>query len=379
VKIIKRHAEIAGAGIAGLTAAASLAQAGWSVRIHERGSELREIGAGIFMWENALRVLEAIGAYDDAIGDGERNQYWEIRDEHSRLLQSGWMMEGARLYTVLRSKLHKALANAAISAGVEVVTNSRVAGATAEGELVLESGQRFKADLIVGADGVNSAVRNSMGLTKKFTDLGDGCGRYLIPRRLDDDLSGKSLEYWDGGRRVGIVPADKDFIYVYACCPASDTAGRVSPADHTTWSKSFPELRSYIERITDNGRWAGFADVTCTSWSRGRVAIIGDAAHAMSPNLGQGAAVSMQSGYLLAKELGRSNNVQAALAAWETKFRPIAEATQRFSRLYGRVGTRWPRPLLPLRSVLIKGIGKSSALQRKVNVAAHCDVTAPNF
>ena len=105
----KRHAEIAGAGIAGLTAATTLAQAGWSVRVHERGEQLREIGAGIFMWENALRVLEAIGAYDEAIDGGERNQYWEIRDERQRLLQSGWMMQGTRLFTILRSQLHKAL------------------------------------------------------------------------------------------------------------------------------------------------------------------------------------------------------------------------------------------------------------------------------
>lgn len=370
----QRHAEIAGAGIAGLTTATALARQGWSVRVHERGEELREIGAGIFLWENALRVLEAIGACDDALDGGEPNRYWEFRDERERLLQSGWMMRGARLYTVLRTQLHKALVNAASREGVEFVTGSRVTGATPEGMLLLDSGEQLQADLVVGADGVSSAVRDSVGLTKKFLDLKDGCGRYLIPRRADDPV-GRSLEYWSGGRRVGVVPASPDEIYIYLCCPASDTAGCISPADHETWIRAFPSLRTYIERVTDNGRWAPFGDVTLHSWSKGRIAIVGDAAHAMSPNLGQGAAVAMQSGYVLAEELSRTPDVAAALASWERRHRPIADATQRFSRLYGRIGTRWPRPLLDLRSLFVWSIGRSDRLQRRINVAAHSDVT----
>ncbi|ACP21596.1 putative monooxygenase (plasmid) [Sinorhizobium fredii NGR234] len=369
-----RHAEIAGAGIAGLTTAAALAQKGWSVRVHERGEELREIGAGIFMWENALRVLEAIGAYDEAIDGGERNQYWEIRDERERLLQSGWMMQGTRLYTILRSQLHKALANAATRAGVEIVVNSRVSGATEDGQLLLENGQKLKADLIVGADGVNSAVRNSLGLAKRVVDLQDGCGRYLIPR-IPEDAAGRSLEYWNGGRRVGVVPASRDTVYLYVCCPASDHVGRLSPPDRKSWTKSFPALASYIDRLTDNGRWASFSDVTCHSWRKGNVAILGDAAHAMSPNLGQGAGVSMQTGFVLADELSRTPEIRAALASWEARQRPVVDATQKFSRLYGRVGTRWPRPLLDLRSAFVWGVGKSTRIQRRVNVAAHSDVT----
>lgn len=370
----KRHAEIAGAGIAGLTVAAALAQAGWSVRVHERGDQLREIGAGIFMWENALRVLEAIGAYDEAIDGGERNQYWEIRDERERLLQSGWMMRGTRLYTILRSQLHKALANTAARSGVEIVVNSRVSGATEDGTLLLESGERLKADLIVGADGVGSAVRNSLGLTRRVVDLQDGCGRYLIPR-IPQDAEGRSLEYWNGGRRVGVVPASKDTVYLYICCPADDVSGKLSPPDKASWKASFPALSSYIDRLTDNGRWASFSDVTCHAWHKGRVAIIGDAAHAMSPNLGQGAGVSMQTGFVLADQLSKSADVQAGLRQWEARQRPVVDATQKFSRLYGRVGTRWPRPLLDLRSALVWSVGKSARLQRRINVAAHSDVT----
>lgn len=372
------QAEIAGAGIAGLAAAAALARAGWTVRVHERGDELREIGAGIFMWENALRVLEAIDAYDEAIEGGERNQYWEIRDERERLLQSGWMMQGTRLFTILRSQLHKALANAAWRAGATIATGSRVTGATPQGHLLLADGTEIAADLIVGADGVNSAVRNSVGLTKSVVDLEDGCGRYLIERR-PEDAAGRSLEYWNGGRRVGVVPVSADKVYLYVCCPASDEPGRISPAEKGTWIQSFPALRPYLERLTDNGRWASFSDVTCTGWYHGSVCIIGDAAHAMSPNLGQGAGVAMQSGFVLAEELKRHSTVAAALQAWQRRHRPVVDATQKFSRLYGRMGTRWPHALLDIRSAIVWGIGKSSRLQRHINVAAHSDVTASHM
>jgi 2-polyprenyl-6-methoxyphenol hydroxylase-like FAD-dependent oxidoreductase len=367
----QRHAEIAGAGIAGLTAATALAERGWSVRVHERARELREIGAGIFLWENGLQALEAIGAYDEATERGERNEYWEFRDERLRLLQSGWMMSGARLYTVLRTDLHRGLVNAAKRAGVEIRTSSRVAGASASGELFTEDDEVFPADLVVGADGVYSRVRDSLQLAVSVTDLRDGCGRHLIERRADDPVR-RTLEYWKGARRIGIVPVSPEQVYVYLCCPSDDLEGRRRPLNRAAWTESFPHLADVIERIpADVGRWAAFSDVAVHSWSNGRVAIIGDAAHAMSPNLGQGACVSMTNGLALAEALERHATVEEALQAWEASERPVVDATQRYSRWYGRAGTRWPKPLLDVRSALVWGVGRSPGLERKINVAAH--------
>ena len=79
-----RHAEIAGAGIGGLALAAALAQRGWSVRVHERNPELRAIGAGIYIWENGLRVLQAIGAYEEAVRGCHQGWMRETRDDNNR-------------------------------------------------------------------------------------------------------------------------------------------------------------------------------------------------------------------------------------------------------------------------------------------------------
>src|SRR6185437_12482271 len=144
---MKRHAEIAGAGFAGLTAACALAQRGWSVRVHERGERLRTTGAGIYIYENGLRVLTAVGAYDAAVKGAPFAHTREVRDDKNRVI-SVHRWGGARVYSIVRQTVINSLAAVARQAGVEIVLNSAVAGATADGELLLEDGRRLKADLI---------------------------------------------------------------------------------------------------------------------------------------------------------------------------------------------------------------------------------------
>ena len=136
----RRRAEIAGAGIAGLAAAAALAGRGWQVRVHERDAELRELGAGISLRENGIKALEALGAFEEATRAGEQILSWELRDERLRTLSRGTMNEATRFWTVPRRHLHQALSNAAERAGAEIVTGSSVAGATPAGELLLAGG-----------------------------------------------------------------------------------------------------------------------------------------------------------------------------------------------------------------------------------------------
>ncbi len=91
----------------------------------------------------------------------------------------------------------------------------------------------------------------------------------------------------------------------------------------------------------------------------------------MSPNLGQAACLAMTNGYGLALMLEGQTDVPGGLLAWEARQRPVTDATQRYSRLYGRVGTRWPRPVADVRSALVWAAGRSKRWQERVNVAAH--------
>src|ERR1700747_2305086 len=170
----KRHAEIVGAGFAGLTAACALAQRGGSVRVHELADRLRTTGAGIYVYENGLRVLEAVGAYDAAVKGAPFAHTREVRDGQGRLISKhSW--KGSRVFSIVRQNVINALAEAAWRAGVEIVTNSAAAGAGREGELTLADGATCKADLVIAADGSNSRLRDGLRLLPQRKYIVDGC------------------------------------------------------------------------------------------------------------------------------------------------------------------------------------------------------------
>src|SRR5262245_32711616 len=177
----RRHAEIVGAGFAGLTAACALAQRGWSVRVHERADALRTTGAGIYVYENGLRVLEAVGAYEAAVKGAPFAHTREVRDERNNVI-SVHRWGGSRVFSIVRQTVINALAASAARAGAEIVTNSAGASANAGGELTLADGRSLKADLVIAADGSNSRLRDGLGLLAKRKYLVDGCTRLLIDK-----------------------------------------------------------------------------------------------------------------------------------------------------------------------------------------------------
>jgi 2-polyprenyl-6-methoxyphenol hydroxylase-like FAD-dependent oxidoreductase len=366
--------EIAGAGLAGLAAAAALAQRGWRVRVHEKGKDLREIGAGIYLWENALDALREIGVYDKIAALGVRSEKARLLLDHRHREVNIRRESDAlpELIVILRTELHRLLAEKAIEHGVEIVTRSLVLGADPEGRLEFEKGTGPQADLVIGADGVFSRVRDSLKLGKKIVTLRDGCGRHLISRKPNDSINVQRIEMWNGGRRVGIAPTSKDHHYVFLCCPESDLPGRMQqPFNLEAWIESHPQYRDYFERLPRHPveYWRPFYNVTCCSWSKGRVCIIGDAAHGMAPNLGQGAGVAIVNAVVLARMLAKEKDVPKALRTWEEKERPYVDKTQLMSYLYGAVGTRWPRRLLGLRSRLLPLLSRADLWQRSLRVA----------
>src|ERR1700688_366761 len=224
----KRHAEIAGAGFAGLAAACALAQRGWSVRVHERADALRTDGAGIYIYENGLRVLEALGACEEAIAGAHIAHTRETRDDRNRILSvHRWDTTASRVYSIVRQRVIDALAAAAERAGAVIVTGSAAVAATEQGELVLADGRRLAADLIVGADGANSRVRESLGLLQRRRQLPDRAIRLLIdknPQERAAGADGRTIEYWSGSRRVVFTPCSDRDIYIALTMLNSDQA-----------------------------------------------------------------------------------------------------------------------------------------------------------
>jgi 2-polyprenyl-6-methoxyphenol hydroxylase-like FAD-dependent oxidoreductase len=373
----KRHAEIAGAGLGGLAASIALAQRGWTVRVHERSDDLRMFGAGIWLWENGLRSLGALGVEQAATRNAVKIATFVVRDQDGKALLHRDFGVRDRMVLPPRGDLYDALIARARELGVELVTSSQAVGASSSGELVMRDGTVHQADLVVAADGAFSRVRESLLLTKRVDYLDEGYIRLLIPRR-EDDPAAEITEYWNDTRRLLYDPCTAEMNYVCLCCNVKDDAGRRMPIDKADWLSWFPNLGGIIERLPEQGRWDRAIRVTCRAWSSGQAAIVGDAAHAQPPNLGQGANLTFQNVLSMAFYLDNHDDVSTALTEWEREQRPLTDHVQRWTHMYGRVASAWPDRWSSHRSSVLERATSLKWVDQQLNKAArHVPVGAP--
>ena len=153
----------------------------------------------------------------------------------------------------------------------------------------------------------NSRLRDSLGLLAKRKYLVDGCTRLLIdktPEEMGTD-GATTVEYWSGSRRVLYTPCSETEVYIALTMLDSDEAAKEIPVNRETWKRWFPHLEPLIGRIRAAGRYDRFEYIKLKRWSAGKVAVIGDAAHAMPPNIGQGGGCAMMNALSLAVYLDR--------------------------------------------------------------------------
>jgi 2-polyprenyl-6-methoxyphenol hydroxylase-like FAD-dependent oxidoreductase len=171
-----------------------------------------------------------------------------------------------------------------------------------------------------------------------------------IPREAaDSELAAADtvVEWWSGTRRIIYGACSPQEVYVALSCRSEDTRAKQVPIDLEAWTRSFPKLTGLFRRIHRDADstatlWAPFTQIKLKRWSTGRAAVVGDAAHAMPPNLGQGGSCAMMGGISLAVHLENATDLPHALQLWETQERPLIEHTQRWSRLYS-ILAGWPR------------------------------------
>lgn len=364
-----RHVEIAGGGIGGLYAATVLARQGWSARVHERSPEIREIGAGIYIKNNSIEVLDEFGIFAPLVSHGVALERALHIGRKQQVLQDRTLTGQSRVHVFPRQAVIDALRYAAEQSGVEIVTSSTVVGADPAGALLLEGGRRLPADLVIGADGAWSKVRESLDINGSCQKLPTIINRYLIPsREITPDLV--TREYWSGRYRIGITPSGPDSSYVYQVSPEWDLAATALPNDLTLWTRAFPMLRRELEVMKESEvSQYNYAIVRCPRWHKGRVALIGDAAHGLPPTLGQGAGLTLMNARALAAVLGQGSSIENALPEWENAVRFISDKTQRWAMRYDFFTRQWPTALWFARPPIIWAFRSIPALNYRMRIA----------
>jgi 2-polyprenyl-6-methoxyphenol hydroxylase-like FAD-dependent oxidoreductase len=369
-----RKAIVSGSGVAGLSATIGLALNGWSVEVYERSSTIREIGAGIFIKGNGLRVLERFGLLEVIRRGCVVLREARTLNNQGEVLQCRKLQDFNPVWTIQRQLLIRALLERATELGARVHPDSPVDAVSPQGTAD-SRGRHWHAELVVAADGVNSVARRSLKLDRPVRAPLSGAIRLLVPRtkfEADDAVR----EFWSGRLRVGVAPCTPTEVFSYFIAPLDDDRGSRIPLDTEYWAARFPKLaaeRLFERADSAEGVHHPYPLVNTRSWVKGRVALVGDAAHALPPTLGQGAGLSLMNTLLLSEYVSARSDVPEALAAWEREWRWLSDRTQTWSRRYDWITSEWPASLYPLRSAVIWAIGKSRRFNSYMRIADRVD------
>lgn len=335
MSIRKKSIGIVGAGIGGLITGIALRKRGHEVTVFEQADKLAEVGAGIIVGPNAVKVLRALGL-EAAINvvSVEPNKHLLRNWQSGRVLFDQQMKGvffdrfGAPYLQAHRADLVNLLFEQLPSDCIKF--NSAVASVQSSpgtALVKLVGGSESEFDAIVGADGIKSAVRAGLFGPESPRFTGNVCWRGVVPvDELPAALFSPDIHVWigPGGHVVNYLLRDGQLMNFVAIVEADDWRSEAwsFDADRTELMNTFHgwngALSTLFERATHCLKWALFDRDPLQRWTSGRVTLLGDAAHPMLPYLAQGAAMAMEDGYALASLIDHESDIEAALKIYES-------------------------------------------------------------
>lgn len=371
-----RTAIIIGGGIAGLATAIALRRQGLRVAVYERAPEIREVGAGLTLWANALKALQRLGLDRAVRAAGMPGMGGSIRTWDGRPLvtMSGAALEaalGAANVGIHRADLQRILLNAV---GPDTVR----LGVTCEGvsqdehsvTARLSDGRLDRADLLIGADGFHSVVRHQLFDKRQHRYAGYTAWRGVAAFSHPDLRADSAFESWGRGQRFGMLQIGQGRAYWFATHNAPEAQTDTPDGRQAEllrlfggWHAPIPALIHATDPIAILRNDISDRD-PLPRWSLGRVTLVGDAAHPMTPNMGQGACQAIEDAVELADCLAQRDDTAAALLRYELHRSQRANLVVRQSRRIGQVA-QWRNPALcAVRNSLIKALGPGAQVRQ---------------
>ncbi|TQS30575.1 FAD-dependent monooxygenase [Microbispora sp. KK1-11] len=358
------HAVVIGAGIGGLTAALALARKDWSVTVLEQAASIEPVGAGLAVAPNALRALDVIGVGDEVRRLAAIQGQSGIRVPDGRWLSRITAEDAAARYgdpivLLTRSALVGILAGRLPQGALRVDTRVESVD-PATGRVTVPGAETIEADLVVAADGIRSRTRSALFPGHPApVYAGVTSWRAIVPL---PGVTGAS-ETWGRGLIFGVMPLAGGRVYCYAT--AAVPAGLRAADERDELLRLFGRWHDPIPALLDAADPAAVLrhdihslDAPLPAFHAGRVALMGDAAHPMTPNLGQGACQAMEDAVVLAERVSPRGDLAAGLAVYSRERLARTTPIVRRSRAIGRL-TRWRNPpAVALRDGAMRAAGR---------------------
>ncbi|HEY9868252.1 MAG TPA: FAD-dependent monooxygenase [Candidatus Obscuribacterales bacterium] len=357
---------IIGGGIGGLSTAIALRKAGHEVVVFEQSGHLREIGAGLTIWTNAVKVLQKLGIGDAVLEIGAVIERHEARTASGKLLGEAPVGDLGRKLGAPSICVHRAELLHVLGSRLDpdlVRLEHRSAGFAQDNTGVTAgfvNGHREQGAAIVGADGLHSVIREQLLAKSSPKYAGYTCWRGIARLETEKLPPGVSREYFGAGRRFGVLNLPKGRIAWYATKNTAEGGGDLEGGRKKELLSLFAGWGEPVEAIIDATEERGIFrndiydrdPIDC--WGRGRVTLLGDAAHPTTPNYGQGACLAIEDAYVLARELSTSGDIVGGLRSYESKRMARANQVVRASRQLG-AASQWENPIACLvRDALIR-------------------------